>query len=150
MVEVMKIMMTSLKDPRHVLLKPMPPTLQHATTDPHFSWKLPDTLRQVSCWVTVPGSWCTRFFVPAKSLFSQSCLSSGCSMVGLMSTSSKRTSAIPTPRVPVLAADHGWPVPPQEMLKHRSVSVSVGSLDPNVYRVCLSPLSFSGRNGVCF
>ena len=109
MVEVMKIMMTSLKDPRHVLLKPMPPTLQHATTDPHSSWKLPDTLRQVSCWVTVPGSWCTRFFVPAKSLFSQSCLSSGCSMVGLMATSSKMAYAIPrlaVPRAPASVAGH--------------------------------------------
>ena len=54
----------------HVLLQSMPPTLQHATTDPHFSWKLPDTLRQVSCWVTVPGSWCTQgLFEPSERLW---------------------------------------------------------------------------------
>ena len=38
--------------------------------------------------------------------------------------------------------------PPQEMLKHNSVSVCVGSLDPGGHKVCLSPLSISGRNGV--
>ena len=31
---------------------------------------------------------------------------------------------------------------------HSSVSVSVGSLGPGVHKVCLSPLSVSGRNGV--
>ena len=40
------------------------------------------------------------------------------------------------------------PYLPQEMLKHSSVSVSVGSLGPGVHKVCLSPLSVSGRNGV--
>ena len=38
--------------------------------------------------------------------------------------------------------------PPQEMLKHSSVSVSVGSLGPGAHKVCLSPLSISGENGV--
>jgi len=33
-------------------------------------------------------------------------------------------------------------------LKHSSVSVSVGSLGPGAHKVCLSPLSISGRNGV--
>ena len=80
--------------------------------------------------------------------FPQSCASSGSSMVGLMVTSSKRNYAIPTPRAPVPAADHCQPVSPQEMLKHSSVSVSVGSLDPGVHKVCLSPLSVSGGNGV--
>ena len=48
-------------------------------------------------------------FVPSKSLFPQSCVSSGASMVGLMATSSKRAYAIPrstAPRVPVPAAVH--------------------------------------------
>ena len=40
--------------------------------------------------------------------------------------------------------------PPQEMLKHSSVSVSVGSLGPGAHKVCLSPLSISGENGVWF
>ena len=78
---------------------------------------------------------------------SQSYVSSGSSIVGLMATSSKRTYAIP--RAPVPAADHCQPVPPQEMmLKHSSVSDSVGYLGPGVHKVCLSPLSVSGRNGV--
>ena len=49
---------------------------------------------------------------------------------------------------PVPAADHCRPVPPQETLKHSSVSVSVESLRPGVHKVCLSPPSVSGGNGV--
>ena len=45
-----------------------------------------------------------------------------------MVTSSKRTYALSTPRAPVPETDHCQPVPPQETLKHASVSVSVGSL----------------------
>ena len=40
--------------------------------------------------------------------------------------------------------------PPQEVLKDSSVSVSVESLGPGVHKVCLSPLSISGGNGVWF
>ena len=54
-----------------------------------------------------PGSWCTRFFCALQESISQSCVSSGSSMVGLMATSSKRTYAIPTPRAPV-------PIQPQK------------------------------------
>ena len=46
---------------------------------------------------------------------------------------------------PVPATEHYQPIPPQETLKHNSVSVSVGSW---VLRICLSPLSISGRNGI--
>ena len=84
--------------------------------------------------------------MPSKHLFPQSCVSSGCSMLGLMATSCKRTYAIPAPRASVLAADHRQPVRPQETLKHSSVSVSVGSLGPGAHKVCLSPLSISGRS----
>ena len=45
---------------------------------------------------------------------------------------------------------NGHAIPPQEILKHSSVSVSVGSLGPDAYKVCLSPLSISGRYGVWF
>ena len=48
-------------------------------------------------------------FVPTKSLFPQSCVSSGGSMVGSMVTSSKRAYAIPrsaAPRAPVPVAVH--------------------------------------------
>ena len=47
--------------------------------------------------------------VPSKSLFPQSCVSSGSSIVGLMVTSSKRAYAIPrstAPRDPAPAAVH--------------------------------------------
>ena len=91
------------------------------------------------------GSWYTEILlVPSKSLFPQSCISSGSSMVGLMS---KRAYAIPrstAPRDSAPAAAHCWPIPPQETLKHRSVSVSVGSLGLGVQKVCLSPLNISG------
>ena len=63
------------------------------------SWTLKGKSASVSCGVTAPFSWvllCTRFlFVPSKSLFPQSYVSSGGSMVGLMATSSKRAHGIP-------------------------------------------------------
>ena len=75
------------------------------------------------------GSWCTRFCCALQESISHSYVSSGSCMVGLMATSSKRTYSIPklaAPRAPVPLAVHCWPVPPQEMLKHSSVSVFVG------------------------
>ena len=48
-------------------------------------------------------------FVPSKSLFPQSCVISGSSMVQLMATSSKRAYSIPkyaVPRAPAPAAGH--------------------------------------------
>ena len=83
-----------------------------------------------------PGSWCTGFCCTLQESISQSSVSSGSSIAGLIVTSSKRTNAIPTARAPVPMEDHCWPVPPQEMLKHSSVSVSVGSLDPGAHKVC--------------
>ena len=80
-----------------------------------------------------PGSWCTRFCCALQESISQSCVSSGSSMVGLMATSSKRTYAITksaAPGTPAPVADHHQPVPPQEMLKHSSVSISAGPLGP--------------------
>ena len=71
--------------------------------------------------------------VPSKSLFSQSCVSSGGCVVGLIATSSKRAYAIPrsaAPGAPAPAAGHCRPIPPQKTLKHSSVSVSVGSQGP--------------------
>ena len=68
-----------------------------------------------------------------------------------MVTSSKRAYGRPrsaAPRAPAPAAAHCSPVPPQETPKHSSVSVSVGSLGPGAYKVCLSPLSISGGYGV--
>ena len=86
--------------------------------------------------------------MPPQESISQSYVSSGSSMVGSIATSSKRTYAIPTPRAPVPVADHRQPVPLQQMLKDSSISVSVGSLGPGAHKVCFSPLSISGGNGV--
>ena len=90
-------------------------------------------------------------FVPSKSLFPQSCVSSGSSMVGSMVTSSKRVYAIlksAAPRAPAPAVVHCCPVPLQDIFKHSSASVSAGSLGPGVHKVCLNPLNVSGRYGV--
>ena len=100
-----------------------------------------------------PGSWCTQISVCAlQESVSQSCVSSGGSVVGLMTTSSKRSKAYAitksaAPRAPASAAVHCWPIPPQDTLKHSSVSVSVGSLRPGTHKVCLSLLSISGWYG---
>ena len=83
------------------LLLPVPLTLLKATVDPRLCWKLSSTHRQVwliLLWVHCsflldPGAY-KVLFVPSKSLFPQSCVSSGRSMVALMATSSKRAYAI--------------------------------------------------------
>ena len=120
----------------NALLHSVPPTLQQATAHPQLRRTLLDTHRQV--WISLSWGHCSFLlspgvhkvlFVPSKSLFLQSCVSSAGSMVGLMVTSSKRAYAIPrstAPRAPGPAAVHCRPVPPQEMLKHSSASVSVG------------------------
>ena len=78
----------------HTQLHTVPPTLQQATADPHLHWKLLDTYRQV--WVSLLWGHCSFLlgpgahkvlFVPSKSLFPQSSVSSGSSMVGVMATS---------------------------------------------------------------
>ena len=112
-----------------------PPT--HASAGD--SWTLTGKSGSVSCGVTSPFSWVLVhkvLFVPSKSI-SQPCASSGSSTVGLIVTSFKKAYAIPksaAPRSPVPAADHHQPVPPQEMLKHSSVSISVGSLGHGAHR----------------
>ena len=83
------------------MLQSMPSILQQATTNPCLRWRLPDTHRHV--WNSLlwslflsPGSWCTRCCCALQESISQSCVSSGSSMVGLMATSSKRAYAIPS------------------------------------------------------
>ena len=127
-VKVMKIMSTSLEGPTHALLHSVPPTLQLATTDSELHWRLLDTRRKV--WVSLLWGYCyfllgpgayKAFFVSSKSLFPQSCVSSGGSVVQLMMTSSKRAYATPrsaSPRAPAPTSSHCWPIPPQETLKH--------------------------------
>ena len=158
MVEVMKTMVTSFKRP-HVCTaalsapkpapghcRPMPPPETPGCSRASLGRSLVGSL------LLSPGTWCTQvLFVPSQSLFPQSCVSSGSSIVGLMATSSMRAYAIPktaAPRASVPVAYHHQPAPPQETLKHSSLSVSVGPLHPCALKVCLSPLSISGRNGV--
>ena len=89
----------------------VPPTLQQATADPRFCWRLLDT--HGHSWTNLgqslvgsllfllgPGAH-KVLFVPPKSLFSQSCVSSGSSMMGLMAyASSNRRSTAPKAFVP--------------------------------------------------
>ena len=69
MVEVMKIMETSFKR-SHALLHSVPPTLQHATTNPclcqtlgHSQVSLGQSL--LGSLLLSPESWCTQHFVCA-------------------------------------------------------------------------------------
>ena len=73
-----------------------PPT--HASAGD--SWTLTGKSGSISCGVTAPFSWvlvCTRFFCVCalQESVSQFYVSSGCSVVGLMPTFSKRAYAIP-------------------------------------------------------
>ena len=148
----MKIMVTSLK--RSHACTAIVPTPNPAAGHHRCSLEAPGpsqfSLGQspVGSLFLSPGPWCTRFCCALQESISQSCVTSGSCMVGLMATSSKRTCAIPSLRAPVPAADHCLPVPPRETLKHSSVSVSVGSLSPGAHKVCFSPLSVSGGDGV--
>ena len=81
----------------------VPLTLQQATTDTCLCQRLLDTHGQV--WISllwghfsfVLCSGVHKFlFVAPKSLFPQSCVNSGSSIVGLMETSSKRAYVIPS------------------------------------------------------
>ena len=109
MLEVMKIMMASFRR-------------SHACTatlivpNPRLCQRLLDTHGQV--WVSLLWGQCSFLlgpgvykvlFLPSKSVFSQSCVSSSSSMVGLMVTYSKRAYATPksaTPKAPVPEAGH--------------------------------------------
>ena len=83
------------------------PPLTHGSSGD--SWTFIGKSGSVSSGVTAPFSWVLVhkiLFVPSNSLFSQFCVSSGSSMVGLMVTSSKKPyaisrSAAPKASVPV-------------------------------------------------
>ena len=106
-----------------------PPT--HASA--RDSWTLLGKSGSVSCGVAAPFSWVLvhkvllcppRVYFPPLCKFWQL-------YGGLMVTFSKRAYAMPgsaAPRAPAPAGGHCRPRPPQETLKHSSVSVSVGSL----------------------
>ena len=107
MVEVMKIMATTFKrshaltaafsapNPAADNCQPMPPQ----ETPGHSRASLGQSL--VGSLLLSPESWCAQGYVCAlQESVSQSCVSSGGSMVGLMVTSSKRAYAIPRSAVP--------------------------------------------------
>ena len=100
----------------HALLHSVPLPLQQATANPRLCWSLLDTHKQV--WVSLLWGHCSFLlspgvhkilFVLSKSMFPQSCVSSGSSVVGLMATSFKRAYDIPKSaalRAPVPVAVH--------------------------------------------
>ena len=121
----------------------MPLTLQQATADSH----LLDTHRQV--WVNLLRGHCSFLlgpgvhkvlFVTSKSLFPQSCVSSGGFMVRLMMTSSKEglchTQVCCTQSPLPLRLTH-TSTGDAKTLKGRSDSISVGS--PGEYNVLFEP-----------
>ena len=138
MVEVMKIMVTSFRRSHActaTLSAPNPVADHHRPrplpeTPGHLQASLGQSL--VGSLLLSPGPWCTSFCLcPPRVYFPALCkfwqLYGG---GGLVATSPKRAYAIPraaAPRAPAPAAGHCWPVPPQEKLKHSSISVSVGS-----------------------
>ena len=96
LVEVMMIMATSFKRSHAGPATRSAPTLQQATANPRLHQRLLDTYGQV--WVSLLWGHCSLLlgpgmhevlFVPSKSLFTLSCVSSGGSMVGLMVAFSK-------------------------------------------------------------
>ena len=113
MIEVMKIMEISFKRSH----APNPEAGRWSTPLLETAWHSLASVSQalVESMLLPPGSWCTQgLFMPSKSLFLQSYVSSGGSMVGLMETSSKRAYAIPmsaAPRARAPVAGHCWPVP---------------------------------------
>ena len=107
MVEVMKIMVISFKRLHACTATQSPLTLPQATANPRLRQRLLDTHRPV--WVSLLWGHCSFLlgpgmqkvlFVPSRSLFPQSCVGSGGSMVGLMATSSKGAYAIPRSAAP--------------------------------------------------
>ena len=118
MVEEMKIMVTphgKIKVPcmHCCTLCPNPAAGHHQPMPPletprHSQASLGQCL--VGSVLPSPGSWFTHGSVSAlQDSISQSCVSSGSSMVGLMATSFKRVYAIPksaAPRTPAPAAGH--------------------------------------------
>ena len=147
MVEVMKTMGPPSKGLMQALLISVPPNPaadhcwpMHLPETPGHSWaSLGQSL--VGSLLLSPGSWYAQGSVCALQVsFPQSCISSGSSVLGLMAASSKRAYAIPksaAPRAPAPAAVPCWPVPPQDTLRHSSVSVSVGSLGPGAHKLNL-------------
>ena len=132
MVEVTRIMGASFKRPcaRTATLSAL--TLQQATADLRLCQRLLGLHRQV--WVSLLLGHCSFLLGPGaqgsvcarQESVSQSCGSSGGSMVGLMATSSKRP--LPHPGLlhqsPRPAAGPCRPAPPQEALRYSKAGLA--------------------------
>ena len=132
MVEVMKIMVTSLKRSHACTAIVHAPNPIAGHRGPTPLPETPVTHRQVSCGVTVSFSWVLVHKVllcPPRAYFPVLCkfwqLYGGVNGDLLQEDLCQTHTQSSFP-----AADHCQSVPPQEMLKHSSVSVSVGSLGP--------------------
>ena len=148
---IMNIMVTSSKGPMHALLHSVPPTPQQATTDPCLRWRLLDTHKQI--WVSPLWGHCSFLLgpgaqgpvCPLQESISQSCVSSGSSMVGLMVISAVGLchTHICSTQSPVPVAVYCWPIPPQKTLKHRGVSSGYTVLERRVAerRYCTSKVT---------
>ena len=143
-----------LKGPMHPLLHAVPrPCSRPPPT--HASAGDVDTHRQV--WVGLLWGRCSFLlgpgvhmilFVFSKSLFPQSCVNSGSSVVELMAASLMRAYAIPrsaAPSAPAPAAGRCRPTPPPE-----TPGCSRASLGQSLVRpVLLSPGSWCAQGFVC-
>ena len=153
MVEVMKVMVPCTSCGSQCpwpSSRPPPPTPPPETSGHSLASLL--SLLCGDCCVLLGSGTHKVLFVPSKSLFPQSCVSSGRSMVELMATSSKRAYAIPryaAPRVPVPAAGHCWPIPPQETLKQFWLSLC-GVSGSQCAQSLFEPPSVSGSYVVWF
>ena len=120
MVEVMKIMATSFKSSQACTAALCPESCSRAPP-PHAStgdsWTPPGKSGQslVGSLLLSPGScWAQGSVCALQESISQSFVSSGGSMMRLMTTSSRRAYVIPrsaAPRAPAPAAGHCWPTP---------------------------------------
>ena len=134
----------------HVLLWSLTPTMQQVTINPRLHQRLPDTHRQISCGVTVPFSWVLvhkvllcppRVYLPVLSKFWQLCGGVNGDLLQEDLSHTHTQSTCPCGRLLSTCTSTGDP-------QTQSISVSVESLGPGAHKVCLSPLSISGRNGV--
>ena len=159
MMDVMMIMATFFKRPHACTATLRAPTLQQATADPHLCRRLLDTHGQF--WDSLLWGHCSFLlgpgvhkvsFVPSKSLFPQSCVSSDSSILGLMATSyngANDTTCSTAPRSPAPGTGHCQPLPLQETLKHSRLGLAQFLWGLLVHtRFCLSPPSISEGRGV--
>ena len=158
MVEIMKIMVTSFKRSHAhtaTLSAPNPATCHHQPTPlpetPGHSWaSLGQSL--VGSLLLSPGSWCTQGFVCAlqESVSPVLCkfwwlyggVNGDLLQEGLCHTQVCCTQSPCPCGSPLLTCTSTGDAQTQPG------SVSVGSPGPGAHKICLSPLSISGRNGV--